>query len=298
MMLCQRAKPEDLPSLAEDYGFDLKIDGIRCLGTIHDWAVSLRSRGGEEIVGKFPEIEEALQGKLGKSSTKGRYVLDGELVVLRDGLPHWPSTHKRQAAGLKLASRLPAIFIVFDFLEADEDLRIRPYWYRRELLDATLGTEGTVRTVLHSRDGDGLWGLVEQHRMEGIVAKRLTSQYKDGRSRDWLKIKRTQTLTCLVAGYDPGRGARASTFGALHLYLLDEDLNTVRVGTVGSGFTERDLRTITPVLQAGTPFIVEVEFLDVSPDGQLRQPVFQRVRGDVGMEDCSTAQLVYKEAMT
>lgn len=300
-MLCQRARPADIAQLAAgEYIFDLKVDGIRCVATIEDWVVHLTSRSGEEITPKFPEVEEALLEIFGNASRGGRYVLDGEIACLDErGLPDWPATHKRQALNyrhaLRAQSTMPAVFFVFDILEAEEDLRIRPLWYRRELLDSWLETVGTVRAVLHARDGEAMWGLVEEHQLEGLVAKRLVSVYREGPSQDWLKIKRTSTVTCLVGGHDPGTGSRAPTFGALHLYLLDESHQLVPVGSVGSGFSDRELRHIRGLLEQGDPFIVEIEYLDVTPEGQLRQPVFTRVRADVDVLACTTTQLTYKE---
>ena len=72
--------------------------------------------------------------------------------------------------------------------------------------------------------------------LEGIVAKRLSSPYLPGRRSDaWIKVKRQQTIHCVVIGFVP---EGADDFGAL--IVAAEEGGTVRcVGKVGSGFDQR-----------------------------------------------------------
>lgn len=292
MMLANRGHVDDILRLQQVGSiFDLKIDGVRCLATIEDGTVSLESRQKVTITGQYPEVVGVLAGL-----RSGLWVLDGEIAVNDEqGLPSWPLTAKRNAqtrftAGW--AAKLPATYYVFDVLVADgEDVRGKPLTERREIL---AGLDLTM--VLSTTDGAALWDVVMQHRLEGIVAKRPSSRYHSGRSSDWVKIKHTQTVTCLVGGFDPGEGSRASTFGALHLYLLNDKGEPVQVGKVGSGFSDRELREVMRVLHhpdllTQPPLIVEVEYLDFSPGGLLRQPVFQRVRRDASVAECTLEQL-------
>lgn len=293
LMLAQRGKPDAIPFLqARGFLWDLKVDGIRCCTRIEGGEVCMWSRGGENITHRFPEVAAALQATFGV----GTWEFDGELAVNDErGLPSWPLTHKRQSRGARAAGSLPATYHVFDLLRASAggsdgvDLRQYGFAARRDMLEAILEPGQVVMPVLHSHDGEALWKVIEEHRLEGMVAKRSDHTYRPGRSGDWVKIKRTSTLSALVGGFDEGTGARQSTFGALHLYLLDgEDL--VPIGRVGSGFSERDLRQVVELMQK-PPLVVEVQYLDLSPDGQLRQPVFLRIRRDQGIGDCTMEQL-------
>lgn len=295
MMLAQRGAVDDIADLQErGYLFDLKIDGVRCQAEVDSGEVRLYSRQGTPMEHRYPEVVEALL----VACPEGRLVLDGEIAVDGpDGLPSWPLSHKRDAQQSAIrvwVERLPAVFYAFDVLEGSEDIRSWPYERRRQQLEwlAMRWPREHLRPVLHSADGLALWDVVTTHRLEGMVAKKSQSPYRDHkRTREWVKVKRTSTVTCLVGGTDPGEGSRAATFGALHLYLLDSDHQLVQVGKVGSGFSARELVDIVDLLEKRVPLIVEVEHLDVSPDGQLRQPVFQRVRTDVGMLDCMLDQL-------
>lgn len=296
MMLAQRGRLEDVDRLtAFGYIFDLKIDGIRCVAEVEDGEVRLSSRQGVSLTRQFPEVTEALVAVY----PTGKWIFDGEIAVDDTrGLPSWPRTHKRAAQQSNLGRwrvELPAIFYVFDILEGDgRDVHLWTFESRRRYLvsEATGWDSAHLRPVLHSSDGAALWEVVCEHRLEGMVAKRSAGMYRDGRSRDWLKIKRTSTVSCLVGGMDAGEGSRASTFGALHLYLLDAEGDLVPVGKVGSGFSNQELREVSARMHQ-PPLIVEVEHLDVSPDGQLRQPVFSRVRDDLTALDCSMEQLDY-----
>jgi hypothetical protein len=59
---------------------------------------------------------------------------------------------------------------------------------RRTILDG-LGLEGTGWCTSHVfDDGERLFAAVVQQRLEGIIAKRLSSSYRPG-ERDWLKMK-------------------------------------------------------------------------------------------------------------
>lgn len=294
MMLACRGRVDEIDRLQEQgYLFDLKIDGVRCMATVDHGSVELVSRTGLTMTSRYPEVVAALKD----ACPSGRYVLDGEIAVVDDrGLPDWPLTHKRDAQQSRTsqwAERLPAKYFVFDVLEVGTvDMRGWAYANRRQVLDqeAAEWRGSTLQPTLFATEGQALWSVVCEHQLEGMIAKRASAPYREGRSQDWVKVKRTSTVSCLVGGTDPGTGARASSFGNLHLYLLDEDHTLVPVGKVGSGFSDKEIRQVMHALHH-PPLIVEVEYLDCSPDGQLRQPVFQRIRTDLEVTDCTLDQL-------
>ena len=293
MMQATKGTVADIARLqGAEWLFDLKLDGIRAVATVRRGQVTLQSRN-ETITSRYPEVVDALQQQF----AGGDVVLDGEIVVIgEDGYPSWEKTIKRNAQqrNAKAWSRwLPAQYQAFDLLELDGvDRRDERYGTRRLALIGALGLDHPVlRVTPASEDGEAMWRLVEEHHLEGVIAKRLASKYRDGRSKDWVKIKRTSSVTCLVGGTDPGEGSRASTFGALHLYLLDEWQEPVLVGKVGSGFTDAECKKVMQRLHhPETPLVVEVEYLEYVPGG-LRNPVFQRVRDDVAITDCTLDQL-------
>jgi len=63
----------ELPS-GEDYTYEVKLDGFRCVAFVDGAEIFLQSRNGKPLGRYFPEL----------ILPAGRYVLDGEIVV-RDG---------------------------------------------------------------------------------------------------------------------------------------------------------------------------------------------------------------------
>ena len=135
--------------------------------------------------------------------------------------------------------------------------------------------------------------------LEGIMAKEKNSRYRAGtRSGQWLKIKKRQTMECLIIGYTKGKGERGAMFGALHL-ARPEGNNLRYVGKVGTGFDEKSIKEIFAYLknfkQIKKPIpekllddaqtiwiepkaIGEVQYASLTRDGMLREPVFLRLR--------------------
>ncbi len=204
-MLAERGRHEDLGKLAATgYVFDLKIDGIRAfVRTDGTPAVVMTSRNDLDLTARFPELVTALRAL----NTPG-VTLDAEIAVPdSSGLPSWPLTQRRTAqrsAPGRMALDLPAVLYVFDVLELDgTDTTTWPFRQRRAALEE-LATrwDGRLSTTVCSPDPWSLWQLVREHHLEGLIAKRGDSRYHRGRSRDWIKIKATQTLSALVGGVE------------------------------------------------------------------------------------------------
>jgi bifunctional non-homologous end joining protein LigD len=134
-----------------------------------------------------------------------------------------------------------------------------------------------------------MWDFVLQHDLEGVLAKNPESRYIAGRTREWIKVKATQTLTCLVGGVEWAPDM-AGEPRSLRLYLVDADGELSPVGKASAGVSP----ALRPALLHGLsspPLIVEVEYTQITPAGVLRNPVIRAVRRDVDVLDCSTSQL-------
>lgn len=291
VMLAKTATPADIAALERrGFLFEPKIDGVRCVAVIENGAVKLFSRKGIDITEKYPEIVAALSALC----QVGKITLDGEIACVdHRGFPSWPRTHKRDAQRRNFgvwAARLPATFYVFDVLYAGEDTRRRSYAKRREVLTALEWENGNEVQVVGSTPlGSALWKMCVEQELEGVVAKNPKAAYTATRSDAWLKIKVKHEASFLVKGYELRN--RADTFGCLNLELLASDGKRVEVGSVGTGFSHKELQDIRVLIDAGNPVIVDVEYLDFSPKGSLRQPSFKRVRTDLSPSDCSLDQL-------
>jgi bifunctional non-homologous end joining protein LigD len=150
--------------------FEPKWDGWRCLAVVDDGQADLRSRRAVDLGPYFPELSQTLHPLAGR-----RIVLDGEIVVLRDGRPDFDAISGRLAARRlsDWASRTsPATFVAFDLLELDGRALVdEPYTARGEAL-ASLGLNGP-RWATTTADGDGeaVWTATHELGREGVVFK-------------------------------------------------------------------------------------------------------------------------------
>ncbi len=268
---------------------ELKGDGIRAVCVCDGAEVTIYNRRGAVITYRYPDVVAYLQG------LDLHAVLDGEIVAVQhvDGQVRidFAGIHRRDAIGsdtaaARLARTIPATFLPFDILQnAGEATTALPLMARRGLLEG-LGM-GLMPQMLDVRS---LWAACKANGWEGIVSKRADSLYVPKRSKSWIKLKVTHTLTAVVTGYTNGNGSRSSTFGALRVGLYNPATGQLEhVGTVGSGFSQAELEDIKAHATEG--ILVEVEYLEVSPNRHLRQPVFLRRRTDVGLLDATVDQL-------
>ncbi|MCZ0999691.1 DNA ligase [Streptomyces mirabilis] len=107
-----------------------------------------------------------------------------------------------------MAAQRPAHYIAFDALQLPSgDVRPRPYSERRAALLSLL-TELPANTPIQAvsattdRDTALTWYNTLHHQgIEGIVAKRVASPYRAGRTGGWQKIRHAETVDADVIGY-------------------------------------------------------------------------------------------------
>lgn len=303
------AEAADAPFSASGWLFEPKCDGYRLLAGREGGAATLRTRGGLDVTATFPEVAAAVRAL----PVEG-LLLDGELVVLdAEGRPSFPRLQgraqlKRSSDVARASLSRPASYWVFDLLAAEgNDARGLPLAVRKELLRGILPRAGPVRYLDHVEEsGEALFEEVVRRGLEGVVAKRADSPYRAGRSPAWKKVRRERTGDFAVVGTTAPRGTRAG-LGALHLAAFGGTRELVYAGSVGSGFTLRQLEAVardlsrdrraTPACagpvprEEGTTWVeprrvAEVRFKERTPDGLLRHPVFVRFRDDKSPADC------------
>ncbi len=143
----------------------------------------------------------------------------------------------------------PVDFVAFDLVHLDgRDLRPAPYEERRELL-AGLGLEGGCWSAPAHRVGGGreLFEAAKRRGLEGVVAKKLDSPYREGRrSGEWIKERIWREQEFVIGGHIPGEGRRAETVGSLLVGYYDDEGLLHFAGGVGSGLTQENLRALGP----------------------------------------------------
>jgi bifunctional non-homologous end joining protein LigD len=179
------------PFSRENWIFELKYDGFRCLIRKVGECVELISRQGNSMNRSFPEIVEAV------ARVPGDFVWDAELTVDEPtGQSSFGRLQLRARTTVEMRVRAavrqhPARLYVFDMLaEGERDLRQLPLIQRKEVLrDAFENTAVLVYVTGIVAAGAWVFEQVEAHDFEGMVAKRLNSTYQRGRSNDWQKVK-------------------------------------------------------------------------------------------------------------
>lgn len=264
------ARAHDLAHRAGRAWVELKFDGIRAIATWADGALTLRSRSGADITGRYPELTGPGAAELDASSA----VLDGEIVALDpQGRPDFGLLQRRmnlvQTAEIaREARRTPVRLYFFDALQIDgQSLLDRPLTERREVLERVgTGTGESMSVPPVFDDIDATLAAADQHNLEGIIVKDPRSVYRAGqRSEEWLKVKITRTADVVIGGIRRKDEGRGSTFSSLLLGLPEDEGRLRYVGRVGSGFSDRALRDLTgvlvPLVTVDNPFI-EVPGID------------------------------------
>lgn len=282
----------ELSTLVGTHIFDEKVDGYRAMAAFGPSGLSIRNRTGVDISMAMPDLELTSPGRLPTTVGDGYWILDGEIITDSGKFQDAAKRCKQTKAGMiaSLAKEHPAVFVAFDVLYDPDlgDVRHLPYEQRRSLLRGMPLDEHRWRLSVASND-PGLYDVIRAQGGEGVIAKRKTSVYSQGRKKDWLKFKSKHSVTCIAMGYEPGNGARAD-IGAVLLCMIENGAATP-VGRVGSGFTRRTIADMKIALDAGRLPVIEVECLGVTRDRRLRQPVFKGLRTDKGLHDAVITQL-------
>src|SRR5437867_5539376 len=213
---------QEEPSASEDHISDLKWDGTRALAFVApDGSVTFQNRRLYSITYRYPEIHPDVAGH--------KAILDGEIVVMIEGKPSFMGLQDREHASSPFTIRLrskefPATYVVFDILYLDgRELTALRLMERKGILRETVRASDRVTLSDHiEREGRAFYRAVLDKGLEGVIAKRRESRYAIGRrTRDWLKIKKRETIDAVVCGLTEGEGVREDTFGSLILGVYD-----------------------------------------------------------------------------
>ena len=233
---------KELP-VGEDYCYEVKLDGFRCLAFVDGAEAYLQSRNGKPLGRYFPELV----------FPPGRYVLDGEIVQRdADGREDFDALGQRIHPAASRIQRLsvetPVSYVAFDLLaEDDETLLEQPFRERRAALERLLSSAAFAEApvelmeMVDTAEQAGRW-LAEA---EGAIAKERSAVYRPGERKGMVKVKRVRTIDAVVVGWRPGK--EEGTVGALILGLYDG--GQLRVVGHCSGLAAKEKRRLVGFLK-------------------------------------------------
>ena len=311
LALSRKVLPE-----GDDWVYEPKYDGFRALAFVDGDDLYLQSRGGRPLRRYFPELE----------FPEGRYVLDGELVILdADGREQFDALqnrlHPAESRVRMLAEQTPALFRAFDLLALDgSKLLKKPFNERRAALEELIANapgrkksaSGSVELTPLTKSAKRAEPLLVSG--EGVIAKELGATYEPGKRRGMVKVKRVRTIDCVIVGWRPGK--EEGTVGSLILGLYDKKGELHPIGHT-SGLKAKEKRELVKTLKpyetgergSGDPsrwdsdrelewfslrpeLVVEITY-DHTSGGRIRHgSKIVRWREDKDPKSCSLDQLV------
>jgi DNA ligase D-like protein (predicted ligase) len=290
-----------------DWLHEMKLDGYRMHARIDAGRVNIITRRGNDWTTKYP----AIAADIARLPAKNAY-LDGELCgVLPDGRTAFNLIQNASDTG-----QGSLVFFMFDLLHLDgENLMDMPLVDRKARLQKLLAG---APPSLHYNDhqlgrGPAFHRLACERGLEGIVSKRVDSRYEPDR-RSWLKTKCLNREEFVVVGWSDPEGSR-HRIGSLLLGYYTPEGNLIYAGRAGTGMPvvelERVWRRLQPLTidkmalseppprgsRFGSPLrlsrvhwvrpeiVVEVSYVEMTPDGLLRHVVYLGEREDKPARD-------------
>ncbi len=292
MLISEMTQPFNNP----EWIYELKLDGIRCIAYL-DNRTELRNKRNDRLLPKVPELSSIHE------LAKYRCILDGELVILRNGVPDFFELQRRTLTTNRLKLQLsyesyPASFVAYDILYLkDTSLLELPLLERKKLLSNTISETPSLAVSRYLPEkGIELFAVAKAQGLEGVIAKKSNSKYYlDKRTKDWIKFKFLADEDFVVCGYI------IKEKGITSIVLGQYDRNEmIYRGHVTLGVKYGDLKKLETTTSSPFPavppgnenaiwlkptLVCTVQYMP-NDKGMLRQPVLKGFRDDKAPIEC------------
>jgi ATP-dependent DNA ligase len=217
---------DELP-VGDEWQYEPKWDGFRCIVFRDGNHVDLMSKAGKPLARYFPDLVETVL-----AIEADRFVLDGEIVIPFEESLSFDELllriHPAKSRVLKLAAERPAALIVFDLLvdETGESLTDLPLFERRLQLEAFAAKFIPAGIAVHlSPLANDMATVTQWFRsvgggLDGVIAKRRDLPYQTGTRDGMHKMKSMRTADCVVGGFR--YASKGKVVGSLLLGLYDD----------------------------------------------------------------------------
>ncbi len=294
----------------ENWIFERKLDGERCLALKTGKNTKLKSRNNKDLNTPYPEIAEVVSKQKAEN-----FIIDGEVVAFEEDVTSFSRLQKRMQLEDEEEARSSGIavyYYVFDILHLEKyDLTDLPLRARKNLLKNVISFDDPLRFTAHrNQSGEEFYEEACRKGWEGLIAKDSESSYVHSRSGKWLKLKCINQQEFVIAGYTDPEGERIG-FGAL-LVGFYEDGDLRYAGKVGTGYDHETLKKLKSrlknIARKTCPFknedeisdkkvhwvtpvlVAEVGFTEWTADDKLRHPRYLGLRRDKDPEDVHKEQ--------
>jgi bifunctional non-homologous end joining protein LigD len=304
--MIQGAKPSEMPGFiapqlatsrseapsGDQWLHEIKYDGYRVQLHVNKQRRTIFTRGGLDWTKRFSVIAGAFDIPV------ERAVLDGEIVVVKDGRTSFSELQAELAKG----NQDCLLFYAFDLLYIEGfDLRTAPLVERKRILKMLFDETGLESPIIYSEhlqmDGNKMLAHACKLKFEGIISKNAEAPYRSERNDAWIKVK------CLQRGKFPILGFVKDPTGIAALHLAkQEGNNLVYAGKVGTGWSRTvssEIRKKLDTVVSGKSnfaklirdpkatwvepkFLAEVEYRDITADGLLRAASFKGLTKSTG----------------
>ena len=238
-MLAKVVEPKKWPS---EVHVDVKYDGNRY--QIHKTGsnVLIFNRRGKVVTEKFPDVEQTVL----------RFpvdaVLDTEIYPVENGRP---APHQRLGTRVhskniaEAVEKVPVRLAIFDILSLDGLYIIdRPLRERLDLLEKHFKSHMAISYLMDEVSPLQAYQLAINDGFEGIMVKDLNDVYHPGK-RKWIKHKPPRVdLDVVITGARFGDGKRSGVYASFDISVMSEGGFTP-VGSIGTGFSDRDFTVLT-----------------------------------------------------
>ncbi len=191
-----QCKPVSSLPEGDEWSWELKFDGYRCMAIKNGGKVSLMSRNEKSLGDRFAHIAKAL------TAIQGDFAIDGEIVALdADGKPAFQLLQNSRSR------KSSTLFYAFDIINDNgKDLQNSTHEERRSHLSELLADAGDPLRLspLIDAPADQILDAVQKLGLEGVVGKRKNSLYESGeRTGAWIKQRVDRVQEVVIGGFTP-----------------------------------------------------------------------------------------------
>lgn len=284
---------------SDDHVAELKLDGLRYLlylgfhpyGGTNSYALLSRhkSKADGRFVDKTDNIPHIAQSVAAHAAVRGKTVLDGEMFIC-----DWKTSQSimgsspLEAADKQINEKIT--YFVFDMpFWNGEDLRSKPYVYRRRMLEtflAELGNPYIKPMPQFTGDIHAAFKQVVAEGGEGLIVKDRHAPYGQG----WAKYKKSADVSGFIIGFKEGKGQFSGFIGAVEIGVYGPSGAVESIGWA-SGFTNALREAISADKQSYLGRVVDVFAQEISTQNKLRHPTFHRFRDEMPKTECTLAKI-------